>query len=748
MRLVVAAIALTVVVIAGGYWLKRRGSEASLRPISPVGKDIQQQASGYTFTRSDEGRQVFTIRASRTVAFKEGGATVLEGVQVEVFGKDGTRRDILRTGQCDYNSQSGDLFSSGQVEIELGASASGRELGPTMNSVKLQTSRLHFHQQGSIVESEAPVKFQYGALVGSAIGLRYATREGRLELLKEVRLNFQPVAAAGPPVLLAASRAQFEKEKREVTFTGGVEVTQTKRRATAASAKLFLDGQNQLERAEFNGPVEASEQGGSAALNARAGRAVAEFNSGGQSLRRAVAEGDVQVETKRGASLSRMNANRIEIAFAGTPSKARDGLASGDVRMTETVQAGSAVAASPMKTQARASFKERILSTAEMRFFFQESGKSLRDAETAGPGTIVMLPDDPRLGPRTITAGKLRMNFSVQNRLETMQGEGGTRILFEPGRNAPAGSLAQEATADRLLAKVDPRTESIQTVEQKGNFRFREGDRHATADQASYEAANENLVLTGKPQVWDPEMRARAVKILIDVQKGRAEGLGKVESTHAGSAGRGEPTSVLADRVVATRGTQTVHYEGNVRAWRGTDVVESAELEILRAERRVSSGSKVLTSHMQPAAEAGGAAKNGKSPTRPATIRADHLEYSDQGRKAVYRGNVRLQTEDTILEAQRLDAYFAGTGNALQLDRTIAEGAVKVTQPGRRATGNHAEYFSAEGKIVLTGGPPALYDAAKGFTSGRSLTFYSRDDRLVVSGGDDSSTISRHRIGQ
>jgi len=343
----------------------------------------------------------------------------------------------------------------------------------------------------------------------------------------------------------------------------------------------------------------------------------------------------------------------------------------------------------------------------------------------------------------------LRLNFGGENQLETLRGEGGSRVLFEPGKNAPGGSPGQETTADRLLAKVDPRTDSIETVVQEGHFHFREEERHATADKASYEAARESLVLTGKPQVWDSEMRTRANTIRMDLAKGRAEGLGKVESTHKGSPGRGEPTSVLADRVIVDRKSQTVEYEGNVRAWQGSDVVESAELKISQVDRRVSSGSQVRTSHLQPGVGiASGQKKNGNVQTRPATIRADHLEYSDQGRKAIYRGNVRLQTENTVLEAEHLDAYFADVDHTVQLERAVAEGNVKVTQPGRRATGQHAEYVPAEAKIVLTGGPPTLYDAEKGFTSGQSLTFYSRDDRLIVSGGDEFSTISRHRIGQ
>lgn len=112
---------MSILVVVGAYWLRRGREEKPLRTPQTLPKEVNQQLSGYTFTRSDEGRQIFSIHAARTVAFKQGGTTVLEDVYVEVFGRFGNRRDVIRTRRCDYNAQSGDLFSSGKVEIELNA---------------------------------------------------------------------------------------------------------------------------------------------------------------------------------------------------------------------------------------------------------------------------------------------------------------------------------------------------------------------------------------------------------------------------------------------------------------------------------------------------------------------------------------------------------------------------------------------------------------------------------------------------
>jgi lipopolysaccharide export system protein LptA len=87
-------------------------------------------------------------------------------------------------------------------------------------------------------------------------------------------------------------------------------------------------------------------------------------------------------------------------------------------------------------------------------------------------------------------------------------------------------------------------------------------------------------------------------------------GEGKVQATHLPSQAPGTPsvatppvpTNVLADKMVVQRQSQIIHYEGHVRAWQGTDVVESSALDVYRTQKRLSSGSQVVTSFLQPAA--------------------------------------------------------------------------------------------------------------------------------------------------
>lgn len=532
--IVAGALTATILLVVGTYWLRRGREEKPLHPPPRLPQEVHQQLSGYTFTRSDEGRRIFSIHAARTVAFKQGGTTVLEDVYVEVFGRSGSRRDVIRTRRCDYNAQSGDLFSSGRVQIELNAPPPGRATGGDSGHppVTLETSQLYFRQQGSRVESDEPVRFRVGGLSGSAQGMSYATREDWLELKSDVAAEYQPAAAGQLPLHLTASRVRYDKEKGEVMLAGPVEFTQGSRRVTAASGLVTLDARNRVTRAVLEDGVRAAEATENTQLTGSAQRLTGNFDPASGELRSLRAEGDVQGESRHAGSVARLAAEKVEVSFAGESPAAQQGTASGNVRITHEALAARGRSPARSAPNGDAALERKELTASALRFSFRPAGQSLKDAETAGPGRLVLVPAESNAGERIITAGQFLMDFDAEGRLATLRGVGGTKLVFQPAKNAPPGTLAQETSAERLVATLDPATETLQSVEQAGGFAFREGDRRATAERATYQESDESLTLTGNPRVWDNEMKILAEKFLMDLGADTAQGIGNVRSTH------------------------------------------------------------------------------------------------------------------------------------------------------------------------------------------------------------------------
>lgn len=451
--------------------------------------------------------------------------------------------------------------------------------------------------------------------------------------------------------------------------------------------------------------------------------------------------------------------------------------------------------------------KTETLTASEMLFGFRPDGRSLREAQTVGAGKLVLNSEDAKRGEQVITAGQFLMAFNEQNRLRTLDGIKGTHIVYTPspapgvGRS-PAGApprppaplaplVIEESFSDRLAAVFDASSGDLRSLEQSGNFRYSNGERESSAAKAQYSAESQVLTLSGQPRLWDAATRMAADRILWHLDTETGEGLGKVQSTHfqspapitekgqptKGNAGVAGPpvasasalasaTNVLADQVVVERRSQLVHYQGHVRAWHDHDLIESSSLDYDGVTRRLNSGSQVLTSSLArssspPASRASPAASVASkdrvvSKTAPVAIRADSLTYFDEDQKASYRGHVELRTEQTTLKADKMDVYFtktaggkSGPGNeGSEVDHVLADEHVTVEEPGRRATGDHVEYLAATGKVTLTGGPPIVYDEQRGLTTGKRLTFFIHDDSLYVDGGDQSPTLTKHRVSQ
>ena len=141
------------------------------------------------------------------------------------------------------------------------------------------------------------------------------------------------------------------------------------------------------------------------------------------------------------------------------------------------------------------------------------------------------------------------------------------------------------------------------------------------------------------------------------------------------------------------------------------------------------------------------------------------LTYVDSERKAHYEGGVSAKSSDFTASSQTMDVYLLPRSqivsqNATQtkpsqsvtgqgrMDRMVAEGDVMVLQPNRRAEGEKLVYTAADDKFVLTGGPPSIFDAEQGKITGVSLTFFRRDDRVLVEGEASTPVVTQTRVAR
>ena len=126
--------------------------------------------------------------------------------------------------------------------------------------------------------------------------------------------------------------------------------------------------------------------------------------------------------------------------------------------------------------------------------------------------------------------------------------------------------------------------------------------------------------------------------------------------------------------------------------------------------------------------------------SQPIRIKSDGLEWDYKGYVVTFKGNVIANQEDVTLYSDRLVIYYdEATSEVTQI---VAEGAVRIVQLDRRATGEKAVFHNAERKIVLTGRP--VVRQGNNVVMGEKITIFMDRDWVEVENAD--VTISPEQV--
>jgi lipopolysaccharide export system protein LptA len=225
------------------------------------------------------------------------------------------------------------------------------------------------------------------------------------------------------------------------------------------------------------------------------------------------------------------------------------------------------------------------------------------------------------------------------------------------------------------------------------------------------------------------------------------------------------PIHVTAQKMTAHKNPGVALYTGNARLWQDSNIIEAPAIQFDRDRRSVvaqgTADRPVETTLVQvekPGQTSTPRANSAIPKTSsPIFITALKLTYVDSERKVHYEGGVAAKGQGFTARAKTADAYLVARAQSRdgqtasgpgQLDRMVAEGEVIVEQPNRRAEGQRLVYTASEDKFVLTGGPPSIFDAEQGKITGVSLTFFRRDDRVLVEGEASPPVVRQSRVAQ
>jgi len=758
----------TVVVYLQRGWT-RHIEKQKAPPAAP--SDVTRLSSGLTFSKVEENRTIFTVQASKSTEFKDKDASLLEDVRITIFGKTGERHDTIHTQSCQYGQEKGDVVCSGAVQIDLqsaadadrAASHSQETPAPT---VHVETQGVIFNRASGEAHTDQRVSFTFPSGSGEALGVEYNSEEGMVWLWREVRMTLRPPAvqraaknpksdASEDEVHVKGTRLDFGRDTRRMHLAGPVEVETRGTQLTSGQLTLSLDAAFRAETlvatagAHGASPVLTS-QGLRGAMDMTADRLVVAFAPEGW-IRNLEAAGNAHGSRKVAEEEDSFNADTATMDFWPRANKPRELNLNGAVNL---------------QSQFHKIGETRKLQTAALRMVFSggnaDSGTRAQRAETLAPGAIEWTAAAPQAGAPVYTkvaAEKLAMDFGEQGKPRELQATGNVQT-----ERTMTGRPTQAATSRRGVAQLLPGGGWSQ-MDLQGDVKLKEADRSGQADHVTFQREAQTALLTGKPVVRDSTTETRANRITFVQNTGDIRAEGAVRSTDFSAKGSGVqlapvPLNITADGLLANSKSGRALYSGHARLWQGDSVLEASAIELLRATKVLNATGKVRA--VFPQVDTSPAASSNALPSTPRKAHlwhtsADSLTYHDAENRAHLERNVIVQSAEQKIKADSLDLYFVRGGVApgsassansgtRQINRAVGSGGVIVEQGLRRATADHGEYTAAEGKFVMSGGNPTLFDGSAGTTTGRQLTFFLADDTIIVDSETGSRTLTKHRV--
>ena len=781
-RVLVVTTVLFVALVAGMYFYARSRTRNVLKEIpNKLGYEIKQTANGFQFSKSDGKRTLFTVQASKVKEFKVNGRAELHDVNIVLYGRDSSRFDQIYGDDFAYDPATGNVTAQGDVQIDLVDNPSGittpdqsppKEL---KNPIHLKTRDLVFNRETGNAWTDATVEFRTPQAEGTAVGVKYSGKTHVLTLASNIHLELSDPNAA----VIDAASGLVTNDPHQITL----EHPRLQREAGSVQADravFYLTSTNHVERVLATGNVNTvarrvpqtrrdQKAAATSEIHGRSDQAELLLTADKRDeLRTATLSGNVRFDESRPQTIFG-DAGRMILDFAPKNQLQNVHALDGAHLIQRAAESDkSSGATNPQDFDLRAPVIDFVVAKGH-----------LEKATTSGAAQITIAPsqnsNSAKASEQTVvTAGKFEAEFASadgHSYLSTMHGAPDARIV-----NSVPGHPDRVSTSDVIDATFAPQ-KGLESLVQQGNFVYSDNlpaDKRteAWASTARYTPVDHMIVLQGEPRLSNGGMLTTAKTVRINRATGDAMAEGEVKSTYSDL--KEQPNGALlasSSPIHVTARTMTAHnnpgvalYSGNARLWQDANVIEAPSLQFDRSRRFVlaqgtaeqpvqtilADTQKKESQSAPPQSQPGKKTKNVPGQTgAPIAITAAKLTYADSERRIHYEGGVSAKSADFTATAKTVDAYLLPRSQTSksqtapgQLDHMVAEGDVVIQEPKRRAEGQKLLYTPAEDKFVLTGGPPSIFDAEQGKITGVSLTFFRRDDRVLVEGEAGSAVVT------
>lgn len=712
--------------------------------------NVVRRVENYEMHKDEDGRLTMLVRAAVATSYDDGHHE-LSQAHIEHYPKPNEPGDKIDAREAIYFDETKIIAFNGDVRIETG------------DRLKVNSESVTYKMNEQLGESPVALTFSRDNVSGRADSATVHGKEKQLELRGGVEITVAPaskeesakdagaklpvsVQAGSQPVTIHAQRGDFDQTKMFLAFTGGATAEQGSKLMSGDSLAGFLNGKRQVQRIEARGNSYLHSSDPGRAAEVRSVNMDFFFAEGKQQLEHVTASQNVTARTLDAESEATLaTPTDVQVAFDTQTDRSliKEMLAEG--RPVVTLAAPRSRANDPKAASKR-------LTANFVKLFWRATGKDLERAEAVGDAELTIEPvqQTAQADRKVLTAPRFDGDFFEEGNLaRQFKATGGAKTVITPlVQNDKRG--VRTITSDSVVAVFTRETQEAESVNAQGNAQFNEGDRNGQAEGATYTASDSTVRLRGgEPTAWDSRARIKAVEIDTNSLTKTTFARQHVETTYYSQEQTNGATpfeKVKSPVFVNSNEAEFRHdeglgiYTGDARAWQDDNFLRADRITIRRDSRRMEGDGHVQSALYRARRKDA----SGNQIVVPVFATSTRMFYSDAERVLHYEGAVDIKQGTERLNSEVADVYLQK--DASEVERTVAQRSVVVTQPGKRGTGDWAQYTAADETVVLTGNPAHVEDAEQGTSEGRRMTVYLRENRVVSDSASNSPSQPAGRV--
>ena len=761
-----------IAVILGAIIIKYRAQKDIIRAQAPprpepLAEGLNASGDHYDFTKRGAAGKcpIFHVYADSFQQSKDSSHFDLINVAVQTYNKECTAYNLSRSAAATFFANDNRLYSEGEAQITLNIPIQGQ---PKHTPVSIKTSGVVVDVQTGKAETDRPSTFVFENGSGKATGATYDPTSHELHLKSGVEVDFKPDKPNAKAMKIEAASLVYHEAASEVLLSPWGKLTRANTEVEGENVIIHLKETKTGDTVTRTiSQVHAERAHGidtypNRKLQYSADELLVDCDDQGE-IRKITAQNHAHLVSSSETAETTVNANHVDLDF---------NIVKKESILSHVAANGDAVVNSqPVPVKGREPGDTHILRSESLEMQMRPGGHDMDSVVTHAPGTFEFVPNVPTRHHRILTGNDMRIGYGAQNRVETFHASN-ARTQTDPTLDERKRNRATSLTSSQeLLARFDPKTGQMSTMDQSGSFAYEEGDRKALAQKASLDSARNVILLDGAARMWDSAGATSADRIRMDQRTGDFTAEGNVNSSHmpdknpkknSAMISGDEPLQAKARKMESHSTTgpggrinhnSRIHYEGNVVMWQGANRLTADAVDLDRDKRTLLADGHVVNSLWEQPKE--DQKKKGASPILT-IVKAPHMDYNDSSRLAVYTGGVTLSRPGMNVKSRELRAYMAESDADSRLEKAFADGAVEIVGTSkdrvRTGTAEHSEYYTDQQKVILNGGQPKLVDTVNGREKGSiqapELTYFANDDTLLGVGSSFQPVQSRIQRGK